>query len=158
MYHCPHLLPHQMGAFSLCSCSCCWQSSPPSSPIRHVDPFSSLSFHIQLALESQTAFLFSVPQSLWSARTSGLPIYPRIVFSVCPSPGRIATQGKRGKIWPCHSAASNLQCLLLVYKIKARIFCLSFRTRPNQAPIFFAHTTPFLCAVWRILFGFIFST
>lgn len=133
-----------MGSFSLHSCSCCWQSSPPSSQIRHVDSFSSLtSFHIQLALESQTVCLFSVPQSLQSARASGLHIYLRLVFSECSSPGRIATQGKRRKIWPRHSAASNLQCLLLVYKIKARIFCLPFRTQPNQAPIFFAQATLF---------------
>lgn len=56
-----------------------------------------------------------------------------------------------GKIWPCHSAASDRQCLLLVYKIKARIFCLSFRTWPSQAPIFFfVHTTLFMCSLEKI--------
>lgn len=79
------------------SCSCCGQSYPPGSQIRNFHSFSSLTFHIQFALESQTVYLFGVPQSLRSARASGLPIYSRLVFSVCPSPGRITTQGKRGK-------------------------------------------------------------
>lgn len=68
----PH---HSKCLLSLYFCSCCWQCYLSNSQIRNFDSFTSLTFHIQLATESQTFYLFSVPQSLLSAHTSCLPIY-----------------------------------------------------------------------------------
>lgn len=91
--------------FPLYSCSCCWLCYLSISQIRHSDSFTSLTFHIQLAPESQTCYLLSGSENL-TICSCILPTYLLYAsFSACSSPGRITTQGKQRKIWPCHFPA-----------------------------------------------------
>lgn len=81
----------------LYSRSCCWQCYLSSSQIRNFDSFTSLTFHIQLATESQTCYLFGVSQSLLSAHASCLPIYYMLASQHALPLGESPHKASRGK-------------------------------------------------------------